>query len=48
LVNPIEDGCETLRHQIEALGGLISARPNSDGQLSIVVGFWLGDRSDQS
>ncbi len=48
LAEVFENSAEGLRHQIEALGGTLSARSHSDEHLSIVVSFWIGDGSDRS
>jgi hypothetical protein len=46
LAHTIETGFETLRHQIEALGGALSARSQSDHTLSVVASFWIVAGSD--
>src|SRR5499426_2763833 len=47
LADAIERGGEGLRHRIEALGGVLSARSHSDQHLSVVASFWIGEGSDQ-
>ena len=46
LADAIETGGEGLRHRIEALGGVLSARSHSDQHLSVVASFWIGEGSD--
>ncbi len=47
LAEAIENGGEGLRHRIEALGGVLSARAHSDQHLSVVASFWIGDGNEQ-
>ena len=44
----IEHGVESLRHEIEALGGILAVQAHSDEHICIVVSFWIGDGSDRS
>jgi signal transduction histidine kinase len=48
IAKAIESGSESLRHRLEALGGELSARADSDQHLVIVANFWIGDGSDRS
>jgi signal transduction histidine kinase len=47
LADAIENGIESLRHRIEALGGALSARSDSDQKLEVVASFWIGAGSEQ-
>ena len=48
IAKAIESGSESLRHRLEALGGELSARVDSDQHLAIVANFWIGEGSDRS
>jgi signal transduction histidine kinase len=48
LAEALENGGDSVRHRIEALGGVLSARFHSDQHLSVVTSFWIGEGSDRS
>jgi signal transduction histidine kinase len=47
LADAIENGGESVRHRIEALGGVLSAHSHSDQHVSVVASFWIGEGSDR-
>ena len=47
LAEAIENGGESVRHRIEALGGVLSTRSHSDQHVSVVASFWVGEGSDR-
>jgi signal transduction histidine kinase len=47
LVDAIEHGNESLRHRIEALGGVLAVQAHSSESLSVTANFWVGDGSEQ-
>jgi signal transduction histidine kinase len=47
LADAIESGGESVRHRIEALGGVLSARSHSDQHVSVMASFWIGEGSDR-
>jgi signal transduction histidine kinase len=47
LADAIESGGESVRHRIEALGGMLSAQSHSDQHLSVLASFWIGEGSDR-
>ena len=47
LADAIETGGESVRHRIEALGGVLSAESHSDQHVSVIASFWIGDGSDR-
>ena len=46
LADVLENGGDGLRHRIEALGGVLSARSHSDEHQSVVASFWIGEGRD--
>jgi signal transduction histidine kinase len=48
IAKAIDSGSESLRHRLEALGGELSVRVDSDQDLAIVANFWIGEGSDRS
>ena len=47
LADAIETGGESVRHRIEALGGVLSAQSHSDQHVSVIASFWIGEGSDR-
>ena len=47
LAEAIESGGESVRHRIEALGGVLSTRSHSDQQVSVVASFWIAEGSER-
>ena len=47
LADAIENGGESVRHHIEALGGVLSSQSHSDQHASVVASFWIGEGSER-
>jgi signal transduction histidine kinase len=47
LADAIENGLETLRHRVEALGGALTVHAHADQELKVVASFWIGAGSEQ-
>jgi signal transduction histidine kinase len=47
LADAIETGGESVRHRIEALGGVLSTQSHSAQHVSVIASFWVGEGSDR-
>jgi signal transduction histidine kinase len=47
LADAIESGGDSVRHRIEALGGVLSTQSDSDQHVSVIASFWTGEGSDR-